>query len=160
MQTLKFMTVIICLLTSSVNLQAQEQKSHEHSKRGERRAKIEAQKVVFLTSRMELTTEEAQKFWPIYNEFKEKRKAIRESYKKGLKGKKLEELTESEMKKIVDDEVEMNIQMAQLDKEFNEAIKKVLPIKKVFLLHKAEREFKKEIMKKMRENRRGKPEEK
>jgi len=39
--------------------------------------KLEAMKTAFITSRLNLTTEEAQKFWPIYNQYSAE---IRQAY--------------------------------------------------------------------------------
>ena len=36
-----------------------------------KRDKIEAQKVAFITTELDLTSVESQSFWPIYNEFSE-----------------------------------------------------------------------------------------
>jgi len=43
----------------------------------EKREKVKALKVAFLTEKLALTSEEAQKFWPIYNAFEEKQFEIR-----------------------------------------------------------------------------------
>jgi hypothetical protein len=43
----------------------------------ERREKVKALKVAFITEKLELTTEEAQKFWPIYNVFDDNQSELR-----------------------------------------------------------------------------------
>ena len=43
----------------------------------EARKKIEAAKIALITERLDLTPEQAEKFWPIYREFGTKRKEIR-----------------------------------------------------------------------------------
>lgn len=42
---------------------------------------VEAQKVAFFTQKLNLSVEESQAFWPIYNEYQEKNKALRENYR-------------------------------------------------------------------------------
>jgi hypothetical protein len=42
---------------------------------------VEAQKVAFFTQKMNLSVEESQAFWPIYNEYQEKTKALRDNYR-------------------------------------------------------------------------------
>ena len=44
-------------------------------------AKIEAQKVAYITNRLDLTTGESAEFWPIYNQFQKDRKATNRKYK-------------------------------------------------------------------------------
>ena len=59
----------------------------------EKREKIKALKVAFLTEKLALTSDEAQKFWPIYNAFEEKQFEIRYKKLRGL-GKQLEDNNE------------------------------------------------------------------
>ena len=71
------MKQIILLLTLGVFLIAQTsvvaQKSDNHKKRWE---KYKTEKVAFLTTNLDLTPQEAQKFWPVYNEMENKRESI------------------------------------------------------------------------------------
>ena len=48
----------------------------------EKREKIEALKISFITTELALTTEESEKFWPIYNETESKIKAEKKTQKK------------------------------------------------------------------------------
>ena len=52
---------IILFLNMSTELIAQERREHYQ--------RIEAIKVAFITKKLDLTTEEAQKFWPVYNNY-------------------------------------------------------------------------------------------
>ena len=42
--------------------------------------KINAQKVAYITRELDLTPQEAQQFWPVYNEFETQRKAINKDF--------------------------------------------------------------------------------
>ena len=53
-----FILLLACL---TISLNAQEKKENRHDQ-------IESQKIAFFTSELELTPEEAQLFWPIYNQ--------------------------------------------------------------------------------------------
>jgi len=46
---------------------------------GKMHERIKAQKVAFITERLNLSPEEAQKFWPIYNSFENKANKIRQN---------------------------------------------------------------------------------
>ena len=48
----------------------------------EKREEIESMKVAFLTKKLELTPEEAQKFWPVYNQFQGELDKIRDEQRK------------------------------------------------------------------------------
>ena len=47
--------------------------------------RIKAQKVAFITEQLSLTSEEAQGFWPIYNEFEETTDKIRSQELRSIK---------------------------------------------------------------------------
>ena len=64
----KFILPIILLFISSVSF-SQDFK--------EKREKVKALKVAYITEQLELTTEEAQKFWPLYNAFDDKQAELR-----------------------------------------------------------------------------------
>lgn len=61
----QFILLIISLFTSYTLAVAQEQQPDPRQEE-----KIQALEVAFISRKLELTTEEAQKFWPVYNEYK------------------------------------------------------------------------------------------
>ena len=48
---------------------------------GQNQDKIESFKIAFITQRLNLTAEEAQKFWPIFNDLQANLKSIKQSSK-------------------------------------------------------------------------------
>jgi Skp family chaperone for outer membrane proteins len=116
------------------------------------REKIEAMKVGFITQKLDLTTEEAQKFWPVYNRFAEEM----EKSRKDFRGKMMEEvkdvdlMTEAEANKALNDMIAYKTSEVELLKKYNQEFKKVLPTKKVVKLFVAEQEFKRELLRKLK----------
>ncbi|MFH1319144.1 MAG: hypothetical protein ABII90_00625 [Bacteroidota bacterium] len=120
---------------------------------------IEAQKIAFITKHLDLSPEEAQVFWPVYNqcdkEKKELRKTHKEQFKKGQEHNSLEsldEMTDKEVEALIDNEMDLRQKDLDLQKACHAKYKEVLPIKKVAKLHRAEEQFKRELLKKMREH--------
>ncbi len=113
--------------------------------------KLEAMKIGFITQKLNLTSDEAKIFWPVYNKYTEELKKLRAS----TKGKLLEEMsdlpnmTDAEAEKVLNEMVGFKIAEAELLKKYANEFKKVLPVKKVVLLFKAENDFKREILKKL-----------
>ncbi len=64
--------IIICALSRGL---AQDAEQKEPGK------KLEALKIAYLTKRLDLSTEEAQRFWPIYNKYSEDIRSIRQEQK-------------------------------------------------------------------------------
>jgi hypothetical protein len=129
------------------------------------REQIDAQKVAFITEKLQLTPAEAQQFWPIYNEYEAQRQVIvKEFMGKNLEEKDLdiETLTDKQALEIADSQIIQAQKMLDLRKKYHAEFKKVLPPKKLLLLYQAERDFKKFMLKEIRQrvkeernNRRG-----
>jgi hypothetical protein len=70
MKTPRYLLIYLILLLFS-QLQAQPPKPGHRGNDPERREQIESMKIAFLTKRLDLTPEEAKKFWPVYNQYSE-----------------------------------------------------------------------------------------
>ncbi|WP_321280336.1 hypothetical protein [Marinifilum fragile] len=114
---------------------------------------IQAQKISFITQRLALTPEEAQLFWPVYNELESKKEQLRKEgrvlFRKIRNG--LDSIPDKELIQISDKMIEYRIKDAQLIKEYHEKFKKVLPIKKVLELYHTEKKFQGMLLRKIKE---------
>ena len=89
--------------------------------------RINNEKIAFLTSEMDLTTQEAQAFWPIYNEAKnEKEKLFREVMK---------------AYKALDEGIKAGKTENEADERYMQSCLKVLPAEKVARLLIGEEKF-------------------
>lgn len=91
---------------------------------------IQGLKIAFITRYLSLTTEEAQKFWPVYYDYSDKVRALRNESKDdelAFEEKLLNERKKFkvEMKKILGTEERANKSLS-LDREFNNVLKKEL----------------------------------
>lgn len=120
---------------------------------GSKRDKIEALRVSFINQKVNFTTQEAQLFWPLYDEYNDKleynRKAFRQQF---IKAVDFNTLTDKEAEAYIAAELNLKQKEYELYKEYFEKFKKILPIKKVALLRRAEEEFKKELIKNIKGN--------
>lgn len=118
--------------------------------------RIEAMKVAMITKQLELTVEESQNFWPVYNELQAKEMEL----KKSLRPEKpMAELTEKEAEMQLDKHILRLEKEAALQKEYLLKMKQVLPAKKLLKLHQVEGEFKKRLVTEMRGRKAGEPKE-
>jgi len=138
--------LIIFLATISVNIFSQnytKQEKIEH---------LKAQKMAFITEKLNLTSEEAQKFWPLYNDFfKQKEKIsldkkqiaidLRQNWESYSNDKKTE---------LADKLIQFRVTEAELEKEYHEKFKSVLSIDKVIKLYNAETQYKNYLLKQIR----------
>jgi len=112
---------------------------------GGKREKIEAVRVAFITQKLNLTPDEAQKFWPVYNEYQDKLKAARKEFRQ----QPTIFTTDKEAQDYLDAELLLKQREFSLYKEYYEKIKKTIPVKKVAQLREAEEDFKKELLKQL-----------
>ena len=110
-----------------------------------KKEKIEALRVAFITQQLNLTTDESQKFWPVYNEYQDKLRAARREFK----GQSTTFATDKDAQDFLDAELLFKQRDLALYKEYFEKFKKILPLKKVAMLRQAEDEFKKELLKQL-----------
>lgn len=144
MKTRKHILVLLSLLLAAGSLFAQP--------KGKASERIDALKVAFITKKLDLTPEEAQKFWPIYNDYQDKRDALRETLaeaKRKVKNGDPDKLTDTDYDAYIEAELSFQEKDAALQKEFTARARKVLSKRKVALLFIAEEEFKKELLKRM-----------
>jgi len=123
--------------------------------RGEMFKKIEAQKVGFLTSELELTPDEAMDFWPVYNAYQAEHRALREFGKKDLRGK---EITDDEALKIIDRLFEIQEKELLLQKQLYQDLEGIISPTKKVRLHIAEKKFKQRLLERVK-NHKGKKEQ-
>jgi hypothetical protein len=115
--------------------------------------KVEAMKVGFITNKLELTAKEAQTFWPLYNEYNSKLEKLRKTKKSDfdeLKNKG-ENLTDKELESFMNEIFATKQKELDLQKEYYEKYAKALSVKKVALLYQAENQFKRELLRKIKE---------
>ena len=118
------------------------------------REQVETMKIGFLTQRLNLDSEEAKVFWPVYTKYQDELEALRKSRRDNLGNpKRLEDLPDKEVEKAVDSELGFRQSELDLLKKYHGQFKQVLPIKKVAMLYRAEEDFKRELLERLKENR-------
>lgn len=125
----------------------------------EKREKVKALKVAYITEQLELTTDEAQKFWPIYNAFDENQSELRHEKMRAIldrfKPGNVEKLSEKDASNSLTQMEKIEEDLFNLKKKFIKDLQSVISAKKIIKLKKAEEDFNRELLKQMREKRRG-----
>lgn len=142
MNNLKKIVLTTLLLVST---QFYSQKKHDHER-------IKSLKIAFITERLDLSSKEAQAFWPIYNEYQENRDALRQKERNQIRNKikDSENLTEKEANNLIKQYLIFEEEEEELDKNFIQEITKVISAKKTVLLLRSEEEFKRQLIKQYR----------
>jgi Spy/CpxP family protein refolding chaperone len=144
MKTSKLLLIVIFLL--SIHSFAQSQME-------EKKEQIKALKVGFISNELALTTDEASKFWPIYNTYDDKQFEIRHQKMKAYKGRMdadLDKMTEKEASALLAQMESNEDELYQLRKKFIANLKGVLPAVKIIKLKKAEDDFNRKLLQQYR----------
>ena len=153
MKTLRFYAAALAAFALLSILNAQAQPTHKHNGWQER---IQSEKIAFLTVELNLSPEEAQVFWPVYNkiaaEKKELNKAVKTSYKALLEALNSDTATDKEIDKLLDDYLAAKQANKEAGKGDVKEFRKVLSSKKVAKLYIAEENFRRQQLQKMRGN--------
>lgn len=106
--------------------------------------RMQAMRTAFITEKLQLTPDEAQDFWPLYNEYQNKRKALRKGHKKGAN---IDVMSDKEVDNYMANTLEKEQQGLDLKKEYFQKLQSVISTRKIAKLVQAEKEFKKRLVK-------------
>lgn len=138
MKTIKTVATFALALICSIPIFAQ-------PKQGEGKEKVEALKIAFISEKLSLTPDQAQKFWPTYNQFNDEMKTLRQTYKPS-----------PESKLTADQTIEFDQKKLDLKKKYKVQFETILGKEKVNTLYNLEEEFRQK-MKDMHEQRHAGP---
>lgn len=118
---------------------------------------IEARRIGFITKEVELTPQEAQTFWPVYNKYRAEVETLRKSRATELMSARInfDDYTDEQVNKVIENEFSFRQKELDISRRYNEEFKKILPVKKVARLYRAEQLFKISLIKDMRQEKDG-----
>ena len=120
----------------------------------EKKDQIKAMKVAFLTSELNLTSVEAEKFWPIYNTYDDKQFELRhqkmKTYAKKLNEGSLDNMNDKEALAFLNQIESTDEELYSIRKKFNSALRNILPPTKILKLRKSEVDFDRKLLQQYR----------
>ncbi|MEZ4980593.1 MAG: hypothetical protein R2769_03205 [Saprospiraceae bacterium] len=114
--------------------------------------RIEALKIAFITEKLQLTPEESQQFWPIFNEYTNEREKLRTQ---GKPDRPVQDMSEAEAEKFLAEYLDLEQRELDLKRNYMLRLKNVLPAKKIALLGAAERQFKEKLLERIKKRQQG-----
>lgn len=103
--------------------------------------KIKAARIAFITDRLGLTPEEAERFWPIYREFSNKRMELRQQFEQVRKNPDPAKPKEEAERELVELGLQLKQQELDLEKDYSKRILTAIPAQKLMALKTAEDDF-------------------
>lgn len=138
---MKNIIFIVLFLFTSLNAVAQDREQH--------REKIKALKTAYITEGLNLTAKEAQQFWPVYNEYEEKRRNLYRRERAEVEN--MECLSEDSADDKLEEYVEIEREDYLLKKKYYSDLKKIFTARRIMQLKKVEDEFNQKMMREYRE---------
>ena len=119
-----------------------------------KKEQIKALKVAFITNELALTSDEAIKFWPLFNAFEEKQQEIKKQklkgYLKRVDDGSFDNLSEKEATTMLAQMESTEDELYQLKKKFISNLKGVISPIKILKLKKAEENFNRKLLQQYR----------
>lgn len=143
--TMKFWIAGSLFFFWSLTLQAQ-------NKGKEGQQQVRAAKITWITNRLNLTPDQAKDFWPLFNEYEDKRREVRHRIRR-LNGETnnlsaSEEVTRKNLKEIID----LRQQEVDLEREYQAKYLKVINVKQLSELYKADQRFTQMLIERLNHN--------
>jgi len=144
---MKRFTILLILTLFMVGLSAQN--ANNNDVRKQQWEEMKAKRAAFYTENIGLTADEAQAFWPLYNELQEKKHQLHHTMYDQFKNAK----TDTNGKKIIDyskvtdDMINLKFQEITLEKAYHQKFKKILSPEKLFKYYESEREWANKLLK-------------
>ena len=127
--------------------------SHAQQDRKEFNKKLNSMRIAFITQELDLSTDEAKVFWPIYDAYTAERRTLRKEKRSTTpKG-----MTAEEAEASIEGSFENDAKEIELKKKYYGQLKEVIPVEKVAKLSGAELEFRKKILQAAKERRKNTP---
>jgi hypothetical protein len=110
--------------------------------------KLNNYKIGFFTKKINLTSAEAEKFWPAYNDFQSQRNQIQIEKMKLNREFNLNEnsLSDNQLTEMGDKYVDCLVRESNLEVTFHKKLKEVLPPAKVIRYYQAENQYKLQLL--------------
>ena len=145
--------LMIMLFLATLGMNAQDRKFEE----------IKAHKTAFITDRVNLTSTQAEKFWPIYNKHEQEVMALRKTQLEGfksLRNKNVDDLSEAKAKAMLLKHGQVKAQLTKKMVQLISLLEGVITPQQTIKLLMAEEGFKKRLLKRFRgrnQNKKDKP---
>jgi hypothetical protein len=112
------------------------------------RERLEAYKIAFFTKRLNLSPQEAEKFWPVYNEFQNQKNQIQAEKISLMKTFNQNEinLSDKQITELGNKYCEALVKESELAVTFHRKLQEILPPAKVIRVYQAENQYRVQLL--------------
>lgn len=131
--TLLSLTLIISILSSMAFAQGRKMNI----------AEFEKKKMEYIQKEAALTQEEANRYFPLYNDLSKKKFELHKQHRDKVENMKRnnKNMSDEKYRQLLENDVDVKIKEAELEKEYAEKLEKALSPEKLYRAQQAERKF-------------------
>ena len=115
--------------------------------------KIESARIGFITERLGLTPDQAERFWPLYHEYRIRNQDAAVRYRQFRADVDPKVASDDESRRMVELELELKQRRLDLEKEYSKKMLDVISTHQVVSLRKAEQDFRGILLRRLQEAR-------
>jgi len=141
----KYILILVLSISISATVFSQDGDAHKSER-------VESFKIAYITNKLELTPQESEKFWPVYNQYQREKKDLRSNFKNRSD---INKMSETEAEKLIENNFIKEEKVLELKKNLIIELKNVVSAKKIVMLHLAEREFHRELIGRVKNQKRN-----
>lgn len=146
---MKRVILIIAVFAISITSWAQKQGPNSNAK-----SKLEAARIAMITERLNLSPSQAEKFWPLYNQFAQERRTLQQQAFQARKGLDMQNLTEEQSKALIKSHQAFKQDKLDLENKYSSKINNVISSRQMVALKKAEDDFRTMILNRLEQRKR------
>lgn len=118
--------------------------------------KIESVRIGLITERLGLSPDQAERFWPLYHEYRSRSQDAAKGYRQFRAHIDLKVASDDESRRLIELELELKQRRLDLEKEYSRKMLDVISTQQVASLRKAERDFRGILLRRLQQARQHK----
>lgn len=125
-----------------------------HAQNKEAMKKIESARIALITQRLGLTPEQAQQFWPLYNEYALQKRDLRKQFVEERSKMDPQNITEQESRRLMELNLDIKQKEVNLEREYAGRMMNVISSRQIMSLKQAEQDFNRMLLQRIEQRRR------
>jgi len=125
-----------------------------HAQNKEAMKKIESARIALITQRLSLTPEQAQQFWPLYNEYALQKRDLRKQFVEERSKMDPQNITEQESRRLMELNLDIKQKEVNLEREYAGRMMNVISSRQILSLKQAEQDFNRMLLQRIEQRRR------
>ena len=112
--------------------------------------RIQEMRVKFYNEHLQFTDTEKQNFWPLFQQFKKDERTLKKQFKPS---QRFELMSDAQAEEYILKSLDQEEQLIGLKRQYVKKMMEVIPVRKVAMLNRTERQFKRKILNEVKKKR-------